>query len=165
MIKRKKIIRTKIPKDVEAFNLESGVIRNSIVDKESRILIWKSEVDNTSLKGYISILGDSVVKDCKISTDGSSIYESVITNCNISEEFDFDDCVVKDSILRNIKIIRNYCWINVEKGKDVTIPKDFENADIKIKDGFVEMFFSKSNNVWSFQKVKLSDFLRDYYKL
>ena len=48
----KKIIRTKIPKDVEAFNLESGVIRNSIVDKESRILIWgdKTEVDNTSLK-------------------------------------------------------------------------------------------------------------------
>ena len=72
----KKIIRTKIPKDVEAFNLESGVIRNSIVDKESRILIWgdKTEVDNTSLKGYISILGDSVVKDCKISTDGGSIY-------------------------------------------------------------------------------------------
>ena len=163
----KKIIRTKIPKDVEAFNLESGVIRNSIVDKESRILIWgdKTEVDNTSLKGYISILGDSVVKDCKISTDGGSIYESVIINCNISEEFDFDDCVVKDSILRNIKIIRNYCWINVEKGKDVIIPKDFENADIEIKDGSVNMFFSKSNNVWSFKKVKLSDFLRDYYKL
>lgn len=163
----KKIIRTKIPKDVAAFNLESGVIRNSIVDKESRILIWgdKTEVDNTSLKGYISILGDSVVKDCKISTDGGSIYKSVITNCNISEEFDFDDCVVKDSILRNIKIIRNYCWINVEKGKDVIIPKDFENADIEIKDGSVNMFFSKSNNVWSFKKVKLSDFLRDYYKL
>ena len=163
----KKIIRTKIPKDVKAFNLESGVIRNSIVDKESRILIWgdKTEVDNTSLKGYISILGDSVVKDCKISTDGGSIYKSVITNCNISEEFDFDDCVVKDSILRNIKIIRNYCWINVEKGKDVIIPKDFENADIEIKDESVNMFFSKSNNVWSFKKVKLSDFLRDYYKL
>ena len=163
----KKIIRTKIPKDVKAFNLESGAIRNSTVDKDSRILIWgdKTEVDNTSLKGYISILGDSVVKDCKISTDGGSIYESVITNCNISEEFDFDDCVVKDSILRNIKIIRNYCWINVEKGKDVIIPKDFENADIEIKDGSVNMFFSKSNNVWSFKKVKLSDFLRDYYKL
>ena len=163
----KKIIRTKIPKDVKAFNLESGVIRNSTVDKESRILIWgdKTEVDNTLLKGYISILGDSVVKDCKISTDGGSIYESVITNCNISEEFDFDDCVVKDSILRNIKIIRNYCWINVEKGKDVIIPKDFENADIEIKDGSVNMFFSKSNNVWSFKKVKLSNFLRDYYKL
>lgn len=163
----KKIIRTKIPKDVKAFNLESGVIRNSTVDKESRILIWgdKTEVDNTSLKGYISILGDSVVKDCKISTDGGSIYKSVITNCNISEEFDFDDCVIKDSILRNIKIIRNYCWINVEKGKDVIIPKDFENADIEIKDRTVNMFFSKSNNVWSFKKVKLSDFLRDYYKL
>ena len=165
--KMKKIIRTKIPKDVKAFNLESGVIRNSIVDKESRILIWgdKTEVDNTSLKGYISILGDSVVKDCKISTDGGSIYESIIINCNISEEFDFDDCVVKDSILRNIKIIRNYCWINVEKGKDVIIPKDFENADIEIKDGSVNMSFSKSNNVWSLKKVKLSDFLRDYYKL
>ena len=145
----KKIIRTKIPKDVKAFNLESGVIRNSIVDKESRILIWG---DITQ-----SILGDSVVKDCKISTDGGSIYESPI-----SEEFDFDDCVVKDSILHNIKIIRNYCWINVEKGKDVIIPKD---ADIEIKDGSVNMFFSKSNNVWSFKKVKLSDFLRDYYKL
>lgn len=163
----KKIINTKIPKDVEAFNLESGVIRNSIIDKESRILIWgdKTEVDNTSLKGYICILGDSVVKDCKISTDGGSIYESVIANCDISEELDFHGCVVKDSILRNIKIIHNYCWINVEKGKDVIIPKDFENADIRIKDGFVEMFFSKSNNVWSFKKVKLSDFLRDYYKL
>lgn len=163
----KKIIRTKIPKDVKAFNLESGVIRNSIVDKESRILIWgdKTEVDNTSLKGYISILGDSVVKNCKISTDGGSIYESVITNCNISEEFDFYDCVVKDSILRNIKIIHNHCWISIEKGKDIIIPKDFENADIEIKDGSVNMFFLKSNNVWSFKKVKLSDFLRDYYKL
>ena len=45
------------------------------------------------------------------------------------------------------------------------IPKDFENADIRIKDGFVNMFFSKSNNVWDFKKVKLSNFLRDYYKL
>lgn len=47
------------------------------------------------------------------------------------------------------------------KSNKVVIPTNFENSNIRIRNGFTDM----SDNVWSFRKVKLSDFLRDYYKL
>lgn len=158
----KKIINTKIPKDA-VFNLESGVIRNSTINPKSRIRIAgdKTEIDNTQLDGKV-VLEDSVVKDCKIS---GHISESTITNCNIIGECSFCGCVVKDSTLYNAETVADQCRIWAEKSNKVVIPTSFDNASIKIMDGFVDMTFLNTNDVWSFKKVKLSDFLRDYYKL
>lgn len=68
-VNKNKMKNTNIPKDVKAFNLESGVIRNSTINSKSRIRIAgdKTEIDNTQLDGHVNILRDSVVKDCKIS--------------------------------------------------------------------------------------------------
>lgn len=165
----KKIINTNIPKDVKAFNLESGVIRNSTINSKSRIHIAgdKTEIDNTQLDGKV-VLEDSVVKDCKISGHPCSISESTITNCNIIGECSFCGCVVKDSTLYNAEIVADRCRIWAGKSNKVVIPTSFDDASIKINNGFVDMTFLKSHytdNVWSFRKVKLSDFLRDHYKL
>lgn len=162
----KKIIRTKIPKDVEAFNLESGLIRNSTINSKSTIRIVgdKTEIDNTQLDGKV-VLENSVVKDCMISGHPCSIDKSTITNCNIIGECSFFGCVVKDSTLYNAEIVADQCRIWAGKSNEVVIPTSFDNASIKIINGFIDMTFFNTNNVWSFRKVKLSDFLRDYYKL
>lgn len=163
----KKIINTKIANDVLEF--ESGVIRNSTINSKSRIRIAgdKTEIDNTQLDGKV-VLEDSVVKDCKISGHPCSIDKSIITNCNIIGECSFFGCAVKDSTLYNAEIRADQCRIWAGKSNKVVIPTSFDDASIKITNGFVDMTFFKShytNNVWSFRKVKLSDFLRDYYKL
>ena len=160
----KKIINTKISKDVKAFNLESGVIRNSTINSKSRIRIAGTEIDNTQLDGKV-VLENSVVKDCKISGHPCSIDKSTITNCNIIGECSFFGCVVKDSTLYNAEIVASQCRIWAGKSDKVVIPTSFDNASIKIMNGFIDMTFLKSHNVWSFKKVKLSDFLRYYYKL
>lgn len=165
----KKIIKTKIPKDVKAFNLESGIISNSTISSKSRIRIAgdKTEINNTQLDGKV-VLEDSVVKDCNISGHPCSISESTITNCNITGECSFQGCVVKDSTLYNAEILADQCRSWAGKSNKVVIPTSFDDASIKITNGFVDMTFLKSHytdNIWSFRKVKLSDFLRDYYKL
>lgn len=159
----KKIINTKIANDVLEF--ESGVIRNSTINSKSRIRIAGTEIDNTQLDGKV-VLENSVVKDCKISGRSCSIDKSTITNCNIIGECSFFGCVVKDSTLYNADIKADQCRIWAGKNNKVVIPTSFDDASIKITNGFVDMtFFKYANNVWSFKKVKLSDFLRDYYKL
>lgn len=158
----KKIINTKIANDVLEF--ESGVIRNSTINSKSRIRISGTEIDNTQLDGKV-VLENSVVKDCKISGHPCIIDKSIITNCNIIGECSIFGCVVKDSTLYNIEIVVDRCRIWAGKSNKVVIPTSFDNASIKIINGFIDMTFFKSNNVWSFKKVKLSDFLRDYYKL
>ena len=161
--KMEKIINTKITNDVLEF--ESGVIRNSTINSKSKIRIAGTEIDNTQLDGKI-VLENSVVKDCKISVHSCSIDKSTITNCNIIGECSFFGCVVKDSTLYNAEIRVGECRIWAEKSNKVVIPTSFDDASIKITNGFVDMtFFKYANNVWSFKKVKLSDFLRDYYKL
>ena len=160
--KMKKIINTKIANDVLEF--ESGVIRNSTINSKSRIRIAGTEIDNTQLDGKV-VLENSVVKDCNISEHPCSIDKSTITNCNIIGECSFFGCVVKDSTLYNAEIRVDQCRIWAGKSNKVVIPTSFDDASIKITNGFVDMTFSKSNNVLSFKKVKLSDFLRDYYKL
>ena len=161
--KMKKIINTKITNDVLEF--ESGVIRNSTINSKSKIRIAGTEIDNTQLDGKV-VLENSVVKDCKISGHSCSIDKSTITNCNIIGECSFFGCVVKDSTLYNAEIRSDQCRIWAGKNDKVVIPTSFDDASIKITNGFVDMtFFKYANNVWNFKKVKLSDFLRDYYKL
>lgn len=161
--KMKKIINTKIANEVLEF--ESGVIRNSTINSKSRIRIAGAEIDNTQIDGKV-VLENSVVKDCKISGHSCSIDKSTITNCNIIGECSFFGCVVKDSTLYNAEIRVDQCRIWAGKSNKVVIPTSFNDASIKITNGFVDMtFFKYANNVWSFKKVKLSDFLRDYYKL
>ena len=161
--KMKKVINTKIANDVLEF--ESGVIRNSTINSKSRIRIAGTEIDNTQLDGKV-VLENSVVKDCKISGHPCSVDKSTITNCNIIGECSFFGCAVKDSTLYNAEIKVDQCRIWAGKSNKVVIPTSFDDASIKITNGFVDMtFFHYANNVWSFRKVKLSDFLRDYYKL
>lgn len=167
--KMKKIIKTKIHKDVNSFNLESGVISNSTINSKSKIHIAgdKTEIDNTQLDGKVN-LENSVVKDCNISGHPCDISESTVTNCNIIGECSLCGCVVKDSTLYNAEIRADQCRIWAGKSNKVVIPTSFDDVSIKIINGFVDMTFLKSHytdNVWSFRKVKLSDFLRDYYKL
>ena len=165
--KMKKIINTKIANDIKALEFESGVIRNSAINSKSRIRIARTEIDNTQLDGKV-VLENSVVKDCKISGHPCSIDDSTITNCNIIGGCSFFGCVVKDSTLYNAEIGADQCRIWAGKSNKVVIPTSFDDASINITNGFIDMTFFKShytNNVWSFKKVKLSDFLRDYYKL
>ena len=135
-----KIINTKVSETAN-FKIEDGVIRGSSIGDWSNVHVdYMSELKDVKIYGDVDIR-HSTIESCKL------------TNCS-----------VKNSIIRNANINKDYCIETITNG-EIFVPAGSFECKVYIGEDRITAKFRIFSNVWNFAKHEFLGFIKDYYKL
>lgn len=156
------IINTKVS-GMADLKIEDSVIRDSSVTDCAVVYI-----SDESLVFEASICGNAIINDSKVKyadlKGDVEIKHSIIEGCIITGCCKFINCIVKQSEIHDIDIVKDICIETIKDG-EIFVPAGCFDCEVTMKPGLITAKFHTYNDVLVFKKRKLSEFLNSYYKL